>query len=493
MKLIQMKFIYITILIFVLGGCSEDYLIIENPNKIDSKNFYQTEEDLKSAVIAAYADLQRFPQIFNIYLSEGRSNNIFAGLDGAQRDLVDISLYRTTPDTNTLDNAWKIAYSLIAKANKTLEVIEQLNLDNEQLNTQSEAEMKFLRGYTLYCLTRVFGKIPLITKVTSPDEALEIPQSELTEIYEQISSDLQFAVANLPENYPLEEAGHATKIAAQSILAEVYLTWSGFPLRNGEKLNEAIVLLEEILSNSSGTFNWATNYGDLFKAANDNKYAIFEVQYVSGPSGLGATFPSEFLSINMKDFPFNGGVPMVRPSENLVSVFDIDNDLRFPSSIARSYINNFWLPVETDFFNKWFEKGLSLLSRSDWPHNFPIIRPSNIYLMHAEALNNRDGAPTAAAIESLNMARRRAGVADLNPNTKEEFQTALKEEYRREFAAEGVYWHYLVRSGTAVDEMNTWFEQTSQDILINENHLIYPIPFTQLFISDNLYKQNPGY
>lgn len=493
MKFIEMKYIYIILFISTLTACSDDFLVLENPNKIDSKNFYRTEADLISAVTGAYSETQRFPEVFNLYLSEGRSNNIFAGIDGAQRDLVDISVFRTTPDLGTLDDAWRVGYSVIGKVNKTLEVIVDLNLDNEALNVQFEAEMKFIRGYTYYNLTRVFGRIPLIASLVSPENALEIGQSELPEIYEQIESDLQFAAANLPETYPVEELGRASKLAAISMLAELYLTWSGFPVENSAKLSDAIVLLEEVLAEEGGLLKWSPNYSELFKANNDNRFSLFEIQYTSGSAGLGATFPSQFLSNNMKDFPFNGGVPMIRPSEDLVAVFDVKNDLRFKASIDTTYVNNFWMPVEADYINKWFERGLSLLSRSDWPHNYPVMRPSNVFLMHAEALNQRDGVPSMVAIESLNRPRRRAGLTDLNPTTKEEFQTALKDEYRREFVAEGVYWHYLVRSGMAVEVMNAWFEETSQDITIDEHHLIYPIPFSQLFISPGLYEQNPGY
>lgn len=493
MKFIEMKYIYIILFISTLTACSDDFLVLENPNKIDSENFYQTEADLISSVTGAYSETQRFPEVFNLYLSEARSNNIYSGPSNAQRDMVDISLFRTTPDLGTLDDAWKYAYSVIGKTNKTLEVIVDLNLENEALNTQSEAEMKFLRGYTYYNLIRVFGRVPLITEVVSPEGALEIGQSELPEIYEQIETDLQFAAANLPETYANEELGRATKLAAKSMLAEVYLTWSGYPLENSAMLNHAIVELEEVLAEEGGLLKWSPDYSELFKANNDNRFSLFEIQFVSGPSGIGATFPSQFLSNNMKDFPFNGGVPMIRPSEDLVAVFDVKNDLRFKASIDTTYVNNFWMTVEADYVNKWFESGLTLLSRSDWPQNYPVMRGANVFLMHAEALNQRDAAPSIAAIESLNRPRRRAGLTDLNPTTKEEFDLAIKDEYRREFVAEGIYWHYLVRSGMAVDVMNTWFEETSQDITIDEHHLIYPIPFTQLFISPGLYEQNPGY
>ena len=489
-----MKYIYITtvLLMSTFTGCSEDFLILDSPNILDGENFYQNEVDLRYAVSGAYSATKSFPVTFNIRLSEARSSNIFSNIQQVQRDLVDISSFTTTAETNVLNDAWKEGYIVIAGANKALEVIENLNLDNKDLNNRYRAEMRFLRGYALYNLTLVFGRIPLITELVSPDEALEIGQSELPAVYAQIVDDLEFAAENLPETYLPEDLGRATKMAAKSMLAEVYLKWSGFPVNNSAKLNDAIVALEEILAEEGGLFQWPTDYSELFKAENDNKFSLFEIQFLSGFPGVGASYPSLFLTISMKDFDFRGGNPRIAPSIDLVRIFDIQNDLRFNSSIGTSYVNDRLETIQGIYISKWFETGLPIVNQNDWPQNYPVKRPANVFLMHAEALCKRDG-PSTKAIQSLNKTRSRAGLADLNPATKEEFELALNNEYRREFVAEGIYWHYLVRSGTAVDVMNTWFTETSQDITIDEHHLIYQIPFSQMFISPGLYEQNPGY
>ncbi|MFK8163469.1 MAG: RagB/SusD family nutrient uptake outer membrane protein, partial [Lewinella sp.] len=98
------------------------------------------------------------------------------------------------------------------------------------------------------------------------------------------------------------------------------------------------------------------------------------------------------------------------------------------------------------------------------------------------------------AVAALNRTRERANISLLNTSTsKEEFLTELQAEYRREFVGEGHFWHYLVRSENAVSHMNAWLAETEQSFTINEDKLIYPIPFSQLLIKPGLYEQNPGY
>lgn len=485
-----MKNIYIIIIVIagVFSSCSDEDLLLKNPNNIDSTQFYQTEEDLIASVTGVYADLRSFPGIFNLYLSEVRSNNIGFDASSAQRDPVDISRFNVTETLNTLEDAWGLGYRIVARANKVLEVINTLNLPNEALNKRSEGEVRFLRAYSNYCLMRTFGRIPLINAVISPDDGLEIGQSELPEIYEAIELDLKIAIESLADSYP-NGIGRVTKKAAQALLAEVYLNWSGYPLEELSKVDQAIPLLESLIR---AGLDWSNDFSELFKVANNNTYALFEIQYISGVAGIGAEFPTEFLNANMLEALY-GAVPQLRPSNDIYRVFDMENDERYNATLDTIYTNNFYIPTEDNYIKKWFESGITLLNRSDWPHNFPIIRPANVYLMHAEALYLKNKEATSEAIQSLNVTRQRAGLAYYTPASRDAFFNELNNEYRREFVGEGVYWHFLVRSGKAVEVMNNWFVNIPETITINANKLIYPIPFSQMQIKQGLYKQNEGY
>ncbi|MBC3846543.1 RagB/SusD family nutrient uptake outer membrane protein [Winogradskyella echinorum] len=487
----MMKKVYILIvLIATIFVSCDDYLVLENPNAIDSTQFFQDEDDVSAAVTGVYAELRRYPELYNIYLSEVRSNNINFNISNAQRDAVDISRFNVSQVMVTVEDAWQYGYVVIARANKVLEVLDELNLPNQEFNTKSRGEARFLRAYAHYNLVRTFGRIPIVDETLSPEEGVSIGQSETEEVYAFIEEDLNIAIDNLADSYPGEE-GRATKRAAKALLAELYLTWASYPVQDLSKLDASIALFEELIP----TLNWASNFEDLFKVENDNTYSLFEVQYVSGTAGIGATFPSQFLSSNFLQFPFNGGVPQIRPSQDLIDSFDQENDLRFNASVDTVYTNNFFLQQQDNYIKKWFETDEvpNLLSRSDWPHNYPIIRPASIYLMHAEALNLKNGGPTTQAIQSLNMTRSRAGLTNANPVNAQEFNELLKSEYRYEFVGEGQYWHYLVRSEQAVDVMNDFFTMINESITINENKLVYPIPFSQMQIREGLYTQNPGY
>jgi cell division GTPase FtsZ len=104
------------------------------------------------------------------------------------------------------------------------------------------------------------------------------------------------------------------------------------------------------------------------------------------------------------------------------------------------------------------------------------------------------GAPgTQADVDGIvNQVRARAGLAAISNVTLPQ----LFDERRREFAAEGQRWFDLQRSGDLLTIMNAW--RTAEDVPpkmnpITANHIIYPVPQTQIDATPGLYQQNPGY
>ncbi len=485
-------YIQIVILLTLFSSCNDDFLLTENPNNVDSNNYYQTETDINTAVNGTYAKLRQFTDLFYLYLSEGRSNNYYSGTSNAQRDLVDISRFNVTSELSSIEDAWVLGYSLISSANKVLSEVDGIEFSSEDDKNTIKAQVRFLRAFSHFELMRTFGDIPIVNNVISPEEGVNIERSSRVKVYEFIKDDLDFAIDFLPKAYSSGEVGRVTMQAAKALLAKVYLTWAQYPLYDNAMLENAITILNEIVS-TSGYMTWSNNFQDIFKANNDNKNCLFEIQYYSGTSGLGATFPSQFLANSMKEFAYTGGVPRFAPSNDLMKVFDKEGDMRFDATFDTTYINNFYMSINENIITKWFETGLSLLNRSDWPHNYPVIRPAEIYLMLAEALVVKNGAFNDEVIGYLNKTRLRAGLEKANPATTQEFENELLNEYRREFVGEGVYWHFLVRSGKAVEVMNQWLANTSQNVSINVDKLIYPVPYSQMVLKPGLYEQNPGY
>jgi len=263
-------------------------------------------------------------------------------------------------------------------------------------------------------------------------------------------------------------------------------------------MDSAKILLKDIINHEGSTpkLTLTPNYADLFGYKNDNLHNIFEVQYVSGGLGEGSTFPSEVLG-NVSNSLVNAtrlnSASRLTISQDLLTSYD-SADKRFNVTFDTSYTTNDNPPQHSNvpFFKKFVDFGLTLTSYTDWPENFPLLRYADVLLMYAEVLNDESG-PTPEAINILNRIRSRAGLAPITPATKAEFDAALTTEYRHEFADEGQYWFYLVRTGKAIPVMNAWFQATGRNKTIDEHNLVYPIPQTEIDIYPGLYQQNPGY
>lgn len=137
---------------------------------------------------------------------------------------------------------------------------------------------------------RFFGRVPLTTTALTTEEAFQLGQSEASEIYEQvIVPDLQFAVNNLAEvAFDCKNGKHSERVsqtAAKALLGKVYLTMAGFPLYQEGKKAQAANLFKEVIDYAdTNSKYWAPDmnaWNNMWIHENDNKYSIFEIQYIT--------------------------------------------------------------------------------------------------------------------------------------------------------------------------------------------------------------------
>jgi hypothetical protein len=122
-------------------------------------------------------------------------------------------------------------------------------------------------------------------------------------------------------------------------------------------------------------------------------------------------------------------------------------------------------------------------------------------LLYAECVGN-----TSEGYKYLNLIRTRAGLTELKELSESAFQNAVKQERRYELLGEGHRWFDEVRQNTYVNDIRTMMtnyrdkrdasHSSTYTVFANrvsQNSLYYPIPITQIRISEGLYEQNPGY
>ncbi len=484
--------------------------------------FFKQPSDFIQAVNATYNSLRGYPDR-SLYLSEIRSDNIYPTNDVA-RDPDPINNFATGIAPNVyVEEAWTANFSGIFRANTVLDQITKNGsfIGNAALATRLTAEAKFLRAFFYFDLVKYFGKVPLIDHPVSASEANTIGRSPLTDVYALIIADLQFAVTNLPANYSgtfpnytAGDVGRATKYAAEAMLARVYMTRSGVTYGiegPGMALNEwslALPLLQDIITNggfvfNAGLYSFPVAAAGIFSYTNQNpttnKEAVFDVMYLTGQTPvLGATFTWQlvpqnyFNSLPAGNTPANGALGTPSVSNDMLNSYAATDTRKAPFIHTSAY--TFSGSTESKaFFRKYVDTTRIPASRFDWAINFIAIRYTDILMLKAECILR--GAPgTQVEVDAIvNQVRARAAQPPIAGVTLPQ----LFDERRREFAAEGSRWFDLQRSGNLITIMNAW--RVVEDAVLRKmntitaNHVIYPVPQTQLDAAPGLYTQNPGY
>jgi hypothetical protein len=261
-------------------------------------------------------------------------------------------------------------------------------------------------------------------------------------------------------------------------------------------------LLNEIIASGQYQFLTGTGaYASIFAYTNENnKEVLFDVQYISGGIGQGATYPSilvtnnYFNSINVGT-TFGTGDELRPASNNLLSTY-ATGDLRKTFSLQEGYTTT-TAPIVKEpraAFKKYINGTLRGTTRADWPINFIVLRYTDVLLMKAECILKGGGGSQAEVDAIMTQVRNRAGITGTVTGTT---YAQLLEERRREFVGEGLRWHDLVRSGNALTIMNNWIAQDDVSKRMRSpvvaNDLLYPVPQSELAATSYLYEQNPGY
>jgi hypothetical protein len=168
-----------------------------------------------------------------------------------------------------------------------------------------KAEALFLRGFFHFELRKMFYAPPFVNEsITYNNNNYDVPNNAggtYIEIWPNIESDLEYAVANLPPSQP--NAGQANKYAAEAFLAKAFM-YQG-------KYDSALTLLNDLITNgvtAKGTpyalqANYAQNFNPNPSAKNSSE-SVFAVQEsVNDGSGVagGVSYGDNL------NFPYGAG------------------------------------------------------------------------------------------------------------------------------------------------------------------------------------------
>jgi len=186
----------------LLSSCS-DWLNLKPEDGVTVDEFWQTKEQVNSAVIGCYASLLNGPVEKMFLWGELRAdmvengifpiNNYSEVIDGeisASNSVVNwASIYTTINNCNTL-----------LKYAPTVQAIDG-TFTNKQLK-QYEAEALTLRAMMYFYLVRSFKDVPLVLEASvSDNQKFSIPKTDGSVILDTLVHDLKIASANAPIAY----------------------------------------------------------------------------------------------------------------------------------------------------------------------------------------------------------------------------------------------------------------------------------------------------
>lgn len=470
---------------------------------------------------------------------------------------------------NTVFNAWSAIYEGIKNANEFMEVEIDPKFDPNKIYY---AEAKFLRAYYHFLAAQAWGDVPLRKKAVVKPTATEIVATPQSDVLKWCVSEMEECVTEYFKEDNLTIApSRVTRSTAEGILARVYLFMAGKTVKDTDKTEmytKAAFWSGEVIARNRHQLN--PDYKQVFINMIQNKYDIvnhesmWEVEFWGDRTDdknwsngrIGDMIGMQSNSQDDTNFSqwtanysyayYNGSLKLWyyywstdRTDDENSTLNDTRLDWNLPLYnysgtkkdgvvvLKASYdptpyggrasgTNTFTDPTVAGGVRnagKWrreaiyegHAKAKSLYTRI----NFPLLRYSDVLLMHAEAINEL-GAPTQKAYDCVKAVRDRAQIKTKpfgDYADQGSFRDLVRNERARELAFEATRKYDLIRWGALIDEVRRYKSYTDDpkwgplsghptasavrlSTAIQPKHIYLPIPTIELGANTSL-KQNP--
>jgi len=290
-------------------SCTKDFLDEELKGEFSSQTFYQNDKQALQALTGVYNAIAftSFNNAIWVFGDVASDDAVKGGNPGDQAEITYIDEFTVDRNNGIINNYWTFLYEGVSRANNVINKVPGVKMD-ETLKQRIIGEAKFIRAYNYFLLVNIFGKVPLKLLPQDTPEAINVPLSEISTIYQQIQTDLTEAAAVLPVSYGSSEKGRVSKGAALAMLGKAALYQQQWAL--------AIDYFHQL--EALGIYRLETNYANLFKLSHENGVeSIFEIQHLSDQIPfIGNVLNQWFAPASEGGYYFNA------PTTSLVNEFE---------------------------------------------------------------------------------------------------------------------------------------------------------------------------
>jgi len=466
------------IVLFTTVGCKK-YTEVEPVSQYSVEQAFSDVSNATTALIGVYDELQGdngYGIRISMYYPYDSDEGIVSGnIDNGRRG---VGRYQLLLTNSEIANPFRQLYRGVEKANLCIEQIPLMPQYTSGSATEQASlkrlhgEALTLRAQYLFQLMLNWGDVPAPMVPAYKQPNLFIPKSNRDSVYDLLIADLATAADLLPwrtDAGPRNE--RITKAVAKALRARMALFRGGYSLRSNAQMerrsdyltyyNIAKQECEELMARrDQHTLN--PNYESIWRNVTSFIYdpqaeIIWEIGAGGGNSNSDSrmgNYDGPNLNNASRYGAGGGGIQML---PNYFYAFD-SVDTRRDITVTHYQVTN--------ATNIKSQRRLGELNtgkyRRDWRvpllpgtvlnvgYNWAMIRFSDVLLMYAEAVNEINGAPTAAAISAFEEVRKRAyrnntGLIGTTPTDKAGFFNAIVNERYLEFGHEGIRKYDLLR------------------------------------------------
>lgn len=554
------------------GTSCQKFLDLDPMSTWRDETFYSSAAEVEMAIAGMYSEMANddmYGYKFNVVLESG-TDEMYTNSSAANWSA---ARYGYTSSSDEVQNIWLHFYGCINLANQ-LEANMDPEMFSEAQYNQYLAKARFMRGFAYFTLANWFGPVPLRLKPSASQADNLLAASPVKEVYEQAERDFLFASDHLLH---ARDAGYVpgepNKMAAHGMLARLYLRMGGFqpylapneadcyfenPAQYFDKAKAQCEIIindgwHRIVPYSADPDSYRNHFLNYLQNRYDTRESLFEISF-GNMVDMGLNVHGRIGNINGVEFVGTSGIPRgfanVNASVTLYNAY-AEEDVRRTWSIAgyrNKYASSnqrftmsyfFDSPLHQEYaigkFRRWEPTDMEALKAAGSivdaqytilnnipgsdidPNytsiNFPILRYSDVLLMHAEAIiGGRFGTADAndAAVNSLNIVRERAGLPPYSGSwAHQAFFNELVDERLRELCFEGIRKQDLVRWNLLrekLDETAEAIELHSDYVATNafhqtylepgrtfskDRHFLLPYPLQEVLINKELPQRDP--
>jgi hypothetical protein len=484
-----------------LPSCTDD-LTRDPLDSIESTTFWKDQADADIGLAGVYSKLNAGFFSFRRPYLDAYADNGFTGSYGFGNAQIGI-----INNTSVAAEFYTSPYQGIAGCNYFLENIDRV-ATSDAIKTKYKAEVRFLRALFYFDLVTAYGGVIIHKTAPKTIEEGKIIQSTKAEVLAFIAEDLDFAIANLPdEGYN----GHAVKGSALGLKARVLISQN--------RWQETADLTRQIIEGKK--FGLAPSYKGLFLTATQlgSPEIMFSVQFLAltqYQTGPGEGVDVEIGWYNsvgayknlIDEYEMKNGKKITDPSSGYdISKPALGRDPRFDMTIkyiGEKYINpngSEFVGGNPDFayMQKYVDLSRLPFGRDKNPltdQHIIHIRYADILLMYAEAKNEATG-PDATIFDVLDAIRTRADVGlplidRTKYATRESLRDLIRHERRVELAFEGLRYFDLKRWKAFEEKFAPLKNNGGVQLKFGEINYVLPFSLDELTKNPQL-KQNEGY